>query len=899
MANYKGVGFDNTNGRVRTGTSSDEIQFAAQVTAQDGLAVTGNATVSAETSTAALSVTGDASIGGSLDVQGDIISRGAVDLVVQDNFIDLNFGNTTTTSEAGGLTVQMNRASAFTASTVTTFVAGVNGVSNPTFTSTDAGSSSLFAAGDVVVMTGAEDSSNNGIYVVSGVNQASFPQVVTIKGIGTALPSGSTPFAQTQFTAATGNTASAFKTDIFVQTVADGSVNFKDSGGSAYSKGTFLTIFAANATESSFTTNGAYQTASSTLQSAYNGGQTILTAGTDPIAFTLAADNAGFSVQGNSAGDGIVSIGGTTQVDSFIVSTQQNIDIDAVTGITMDCVSNMTLHSAGIAASDNTFLIRASNTNLGNDGLLSLQSDGKLTLTGEQAAANAIHLNASNAAGGVDIDAGTAGIAADTSGALSMQSALSSDLTMAANVASTQTLTIAATNADGSNVSNLDIDADGAITMDAVGAMSLQGGAASDVTATAGNLTVQASNATGGVGIFAGTGGVSIDATAAGDGSGDGAFSVLAAAASSIGTSIGALTLQATNAAGGVTINAGSGGIDLDCTTTGSGSGNGALTVNAAAASSIDVAGANLQLSTTTSGEIDLTSAGLMDFNAGANLDIDVTGTLDILASSTFSIDGTGACDVNATAGNLTLSTITSGNLILSSIGSATFDANDSLTIQMDADDDSVKDILIRANNPNVGASAEGNIILDADNSLNFKIANTQVATIQSTGFALATGSIVNAIQDQDAMDANSASALATQQSIKAYVDTRGITGFSSISNMVANETIAAGDVVAMKMDAPNAGRAIKADANAIATCNVIGVCIVGGNNGDTIEIAQVGRLGGFSGLTAGKKLYVSGTAGGIVDTAPSSSGDVIFQIGFADTSSSIIISPMFIMEIG
>ena len=107
MATYKGVGLDTTNARIRSGTSSDDISFDAQITATDALSVTGG------TTTDTLTVTGDASVGGDFTVTGDIISRGAVDLVVQDNFIDLNFGNTTTTVESGGLTVQMRTSERF------------------------------------------------------------------------------------------------------------------------------------------------------------------------------------------------------------------------------------------------------------------------------------------------------------------------------------------------------------------------------------------------------------------------------------------------------------------------------------------------------------------------------------------------------------------------------------------------------------------------------------------------------------------------------------------------------------------------------------------------------------------------------------------------------------------
>jgi hypothetical protein len=103
-------------------------------------------------------------------------------------------------------------------------------------------------------------------------------------------------------------------------------------------------------------------------------------------------------------------------------------------------------------------------------------------------------------------------------------------------------------------------------------------------------------------------------------------------------------------------------------------SGTQAISLDTSAASNFTVAGADLTLSTTTSGELDLTSAALMDMNAGANMDIDVTGTFDMLSTGAFSIDGTGASNVTADTGNLTLSTSTSGNLVLTPAGSLILD---------------------------------------------------------------------------------------------------------------------------------------------------------------------------------------------------------------------------------
>jgi len=493
MATYKGIGYDTATGRTRTGTNSDDISFDSLVTATDGVNVTGvgltvgagGANVTGGTTSDSLTVTNDASVGGSLTVSGDIISRGAVDLVVQDNFIDLNFANSTTVAEAGGLTIQMNRTASFTAGTITTFVAGVAGVSNPTFTFTDAGSSTALAAGDVVIIDGAADAENNGIYVVSAVNQSTFPQTVTIKGVGTVATNAATPFAQTQFTAASGNTATGFKTDIFVQLVADGTSAFTDPDSSTFAKGTFLTAFHANATESDFSADGGYSTVESTLQSAYNGGNSITTAGSNPITFDLSSDAAGFSVQGGSAGDGNVSIGGTNAVNSFVVaasgaassitSAGQNLSLATTTSGEIDITSAGNLDLNGVA----TTIDGSAGVSIGGSGAASdFTSDGqKLTL--QTTTSGELEINA---AGSLDINA-SAGLDLDASGAASSIASTGQNLTI-------ETITSGTLAIDA--VAELDLTAAGLMDINANLGLDIDAtGAASSIRSTGQNLTIE------------------------------------------------------------------------------------------------------------------------------------------------------------------------------------------------------------------------------------------------------------------------------------------------------------------------------------------------------------------------------------------------------------------------
>jgi hypothetical protein len=169
-------------------------------------------------------------------------------------------------------------------------------------------------AGDVVSISNAINPANDGIYVVSNVSAASFPQTVTIKGVGTTSPNANTPWVQSQFVASTGDTARATKIDLQVTAVANGSA-FNDGTGTPYAVGTLIQAYAAAATESDFTANGDYTAiggsgSAETLQGAYDLGATITTASSTDIAFTLTSG--GFTVD-----DGAVAFGSGTGSATF------------------------------------------------------------------------------------------------------------------------------------------------------------------------------------------------------------------------------------------------------------------------------------------------------------------------------------------------------------------------------------------------------------------------------------------------------------------------------------------------------------------------------------------------------------------------------------------------------
>jgi len=276
---------DQTNGNtVVAGT----LSAAGAATLSSSLAVTGATTLSstlgvsgAATMSDALTVTGmftgnggalisgDVDISGDLTVAGDIVAKNKVNITVDDYFIDLGIGNTTTNVQSGGLTIEMNRAVGFTAWQNLAFTAGVNATSAPTITAGTAGSA--LANGDIICVVNADE--NNGYYVVNSVAGS----VITLKGFGGAvLPSPSVPFVQTQVQSETKATAQAFKCDIGVFAMANGSSAFKDPSGASWQAGLFITAHAVAATEAYFAGNNAWQSVGQVgLNEAYGTDNTI------------------------------------------------------------------------------------------------------------------------------------------------------------------------------------------------------------------------------------------------------------------------------------------------------------------------------------------------------------------------------------------------------------------------------------------------------------------------------------------------------------------------------------------------------------------------------------------------------------------------------------------------
>jgi len=353
-------------------------------------------------------------------------------------------------------------------------------------------------------------------------------------------------------------------------------------------------------------------------------------------------DDAGNETQITSAGALAVTVGWDDALGVDATSGANDPSIN--TGQKLVGAAELTLEATGA----NKVQLRTNSAdrwNVDASGNLIANTDNSLDIGASGATRpQTAHLGTSAVIAGALTVTGTAlsteGALAVDSTTLSLDGTDDTNLTMTANDAGTKTLTVAATNA-GAGVADLDVDADGAVTVDAVGALSLDAGAASNLTTSAGDLTLSAA----GSAIL-----TSSEATA------------------------DAIKLNASDAAGGVDIDAGTGGIDLLT--------SGAFSIDGTGASNVSATSGNLTLSTKTTGDVRAESADGGQVHLTNNVDIDGAGifldasgglSLDSATNSNFSVSG-GTLLVSTAGGGQDLTVSAAGSAILTS-SEATADA--------------------------------------------------------------------------------------------------------------------------------------------------------------------------------------------------------------------------------
>ena len=534
------------------------------------------------------------------------------------------------------------------------FAAGVPAVSNPTVETAGAGT---FSAGDIVQVSGANDQDNDGIFEV----ESHVGTTLTIRGIGT------TATTQSWF-------ANQFSADATVAgTITLVNVNVLQGTSSGVWQ-TFTGNSSTGLTYTDFTTQGvvdlqeAYEEGNTITTDAGNGN--VVITGTELLQITAAGgldlntvfdfDGTsfdvqmtganGFSIDGGAASNVSVDSGdltlATTTTGSMLLDGVDGVDINSTGGalnlgndadaqainigtgaaartITMgnatgatavDFDSGTGAFSFDSTVDETTALFTATTSGAGGDSYSTFVGGLDPSAGGGVAApvGSLYHRDVGNA--------GTSGeIYIKTGAAATDWSAIGTGAGNSLQQAYVEGNTIVTDTTNG----DFDVSGTEAISLDASASsnFTVDNGQLLLSTTTAGDVTITSASDVS----LTGTDNITLDA---------GAFISLDAVTSSNFTVTG-------NDAGA---------IDLTLSSTNAGAGSGNVLVSA-------------------DDEVDLTSGGLMDVNAGANLDIDVTGTFDMLSTGAFSIDGTGTSNVSADSGSLNLSTTTSGLVNVDGVG--------------------------------------------------------------------------------------------------------------------------------------------------------------------------------------------------------------------------------------
>ena len=301
---------------------------------------------------------------------------------------------------------------------------------------------------------------------------------------------------------------------------------------------------------------------------------------------------------------------------------------------------------------------------------------GQLILTGGEAAANAVRIQADDAAGGIDIDSGSAGIAIDSTGAISLDAAAASNFSVSGagvdlNLASSAGRIIATAGEDAADAIYLHANAG---TSEKIRVHADQGTAADSVSLASdvGGITLSSGLASNdAINLSASAGGVDID----------GALQVNIASSQNAAT---AIVINAS--AGGIDItNTGTAGEDIDIASSGA-SVNLSSTENAAQSIYLranggtsetidlhvdqgtgvaslnlhsDVGGVTIDSGLASADAINIVAsnvAGGIDINSGtAGFDVLTTGaiSLDSAADSNLSVNGAFPLVVESTLGQL------------------------------------------------------------------------------------------------------------------------------------------------------------------------------------------------------------------------------------------------------
>lgn len=466
---------------------------------------------------------------------------------------------------------------------------------------------------------------------------------------------------------------------------------------------------------------------------------------------------------------------------------------------------------------------------------------GSVIIDGGEAVADAILLDASNAAGGIDIDAGTGGITIDSGDAISIDAAAASNFT-----ASAGDVTIQATTGSV-NVNALE-NAAQAIYLHA------NGGTSETI-----QLHADQGTATNSVYLLSDVGGITLTATGSGD---TNAIDINAPAGGVDVDAAGQVNIASgQNAASAVVIAASAGGIDI--------------TATGAAAEDLDLTCTNGSVNIT-AGETD--AAAMTMQAASGGLDIDCALSIDIASSQAAATAI--QMDASNAAGGITMAAGTGGILIGNQADCTTIDVGDlaptaSRTITIGGG------TVVTASVTDLIDIAPDGATTNADSVKQVDILTGTVATGQSL-LNLATGAITSGTHTVSIQSGNAAAG-----TVACNISTGTGTKTVNVGNADANTTINLDGVLAVNNNV-NANVTIN-DGTSTGTVTVgsanAGAITVDSGSGISLDAASASNFN----VTGATNDLTLGSAGGrVIVDAGEDAADAIYLHADAGTSETI-----------
>lgn len=525
---------------------------------------------------------------------------------------------------------------------------------------------------------------------------------------------------------------------------------------------------------------------------------------------------------------GAVTFTGVTGALSMTSTSASSLGVTgAGIDLTLSSAAGRVVVNGEEAAADAVRILSAAG---GLDANVALQ----MNLDSSQAAVNAIRVVASNAAGGIDVDAGTGGITLDSTGAISID----------AQAASNFTVTGAFDNTFSSSAGSINISG-GEAAADAINIDAAAGGLDVDVALQMNLTSSQAANnavrilssaATGGIDIDAGTGGITIDSTGAFSIDGSAASNVTATGAGidlTLSSVLGSVLVESTeNAALAIRLHA-NGGV-LETIQLHADQGTAVTSLDLLS----DVGGITLRAGLGNADAINITATA-----AGGGIDVDA-------GTAGFIVDTTGAVSLDsALASNLTVTGV--ADLTLSSVGGSvvitgTEAAADA--IQLNATT-ALGGIDVNAGTGGMTIDSAGVLSLDGTGLVNLTATGAFDVNVNSTaGSVVITGA--EAVADAVRINASNAAGGIDIDSGTGGFDVLTTGSISLDSSLVSNLTVTGA-----------------ADLTLQSTAGAVNV-ISGEANADSINITSAGGMNIVAVGAAAKDIIITSTSGSMTLSA-------------------------------